>query len=105
MENSSIVIFSAPSLHNYWRGAPPPGPSPSYGPARGRANTEVFKYDDVLPRLPHIRFQNATYGCSFFLKYGEKNLHFRKYPATSWWSNTIRKRYMWTQFFLNTEIE
>ena len=26
MENSSIVIFSAPSLHNYWRGAPPPAP-------------------------------------------------------------------------------
>ena len=31
----------------------------------GRANTEVFKYNDVLHRLPHIRFDNATCGCIF----------------------------------------
>ena len=32
----------------------------------GRVNTEVFKYDDVLPRLPHIQFKNATCGCYIF---------------------------------------
>ena len=32
----------------------------------GRATTEVFKYDDVLPRLPHIHFENATCGYCFF---------------------------------------
>ena len=53
--------------------------------------------------FPHIRFENVTCGRRF-LKYGEKNLRFRKYPATCGWSNTIQKRYVWTQiFFLNTE--
>ena len=53
--------------------------------------------------FPHIRFENVTCGRRFF-KYGEKNLRFRKYPATCGWSNTIQKRYVWTQiFFLNTE--
>ena len=37
--------------------------------------------------LPHIRFENATCGHRFF-KYGEKNLRFRKYPATCGRSNT-----------------
>ena len=60
----------------------------------GRANTEVLKYDDVLPRLLHIRFENATCGCNFFFKYGEKNLYFPKNPATCGRSNTIRKRYV-----------
>ena len=38
-----------------------------------------------------------------FFKYGGKNLRFWKYPATCGWSNTIQKRYVWTQIFLNTE--
>ena len=32
--------------------------------------------------LPHIRFENATSMDAFILKYGEKNIRFRKYPAT-----------------------
>ena len=40
----------------------------------GRAKTEVFKYDDVMPRFK-----------------GRSSLH------------TIRKRYVWTVTFLNTE--
>ena len=37
----------------------------------GRVKTEVFKYDDALPRfsrlaLLHIRFENATFGRRFF---------------------------------------
>ena len=36
-------------------------------------------------------------------KYGGKSLRFQKYPATYGRSNTIRKRYVWTQVFLNTE--
>ena len=35
-----------------------------------------------------------------FFKYGEKNFRFRKHPATRGWSNTIQKRYVWTQIFL-----
>ena len=34
-----------------------------------------------------------------FFKSGEKNLRFRKYPATCGWSNTIQKRYVWMQIF------
>ena len=34
-----------------------------------------------------------------FFKYGEKSIHFRKYPATCGRSNSIRKRYVWTQIF------
>ena len=40
----------------------------------GRAKTEVFKYDDVMPRFK-----------------ARSSAH------------TIRKRYVWTQIFLNTE--
>ena len=40
----------------------------------GRAKTEAFKYDDVIPRL---KARSSTH--------------------------TIRKRYVWTQSFLNTE--
>ena len=73
--------------------------------SRGRAKTEVFKYDDVMPgfklALPHIRFENVMCGRRFF-KYEKKSLCFRKYPATCGWSNTIQKRYVWTQIFLNT---
>ena len=36
-------------------------------------------------------------------KYGGKSLHFRKYPAACGRPNTIRKRYVWTKIFLNTE--
>ena len=45
---------------------------PSY--SRGRAKTEVFKYDDVMPRFK-----------------ARSSAH------------TTRKRYVWTQIFLNTE--
>ena len=38
-----------------------------------------------------------------FVKYAEKSLRFRKYPAKNGRSNTIQKRCMWTQTFLNTE--
>ena len=52
----------------------------------GWAKTEVFKYDNVMPRfnarsVPHMWFENATSGRRF-LKYGEKNLRFQKYLDT-----------------------
>ena len=54
----------------------------------------MVKYDSKTLRVD----------ADFFFKYGGKSLRFRKYPATCGWSNTIQKRYVWTQiFFLNTE--
>ena len=60
----------------------------------GRAKTEAFKYDDVMSRLKarssaHT-FENATCG-------RRKTPRFQKCPATCGWSNTIQKRYVWTQ--------
>ena len=49
--------------------------------------------------VPHIRFENTSCGRRIF-KYGEKNLHFRKYPAACRWSNMVQKRYVWTHIFL-----
>ena len=73
----------------------------------GRAKTEVFKHDDVMPRFKArssahtIRKRHVW--TQIFLKYGEKSLRFRKYPVTCGMSNTIQKCYVWTQIFLNKE--
>ena len=69
----------------------------------GRAKTEVFKYDDVMPRFK-VRSSVHTIRKRYvwrqiIFKYGGKNRRFRKYPATFGWSNTIQKRYVWTQMF------
>ena len=52
--------------------------------------------------LLHTRFENARCGRRFFLNTKKKN-RFREYPATCGRSNTIQKRYVWTQIFLKTE--
>ena len=74
----------------------------SYSCGRGRAKTEVFKYDDVMHRfrlaLPHIR--NATCARAQIFLNTEKKPPFSKIPvATCRRSNTIQKRYLWTQVF------
>ena len=67
----------------------------------GRAKTEVFKYDDVMECLGS-RALLRTYDSKTlrvdadFFTYGEKNLRFRKYPATCGCLNTIQERYVWT---------
>ena len=71
----------------------------------GRAKTEVFKYDDVMPRFKgrssvHTNRKRYVWRQIIF-KYGGKNRRFRKYPATFRWSNTIQKRYVWTQRKIN----
>ena len=52
----------------------------------GRAKTEVFKYDDVMPRFKAHSFvdtiRNRYVLTQIFLNTGEKNLRFRKYTAT-----------------------
>ena len=53
----------------------------------GRAKTEVFKYVDVIPRFKAWSIAHTI------------RKRFRKYPATCGWSNTIQKRYVWTQIF------
>ena len=47
--------------------------------------------------LPHTRLENAACGRRFFLNTAGKCLRFQKYLATCGRSNTIRKRYVWTQ--------
>ena len=52
----------------------------------GRAKTEAFKYDDVMPRFKG-RFSAHTIQKRYvwtqvILNTKEKNLRFRKYPAT-----------------------
>ena len=73
----------------------------------GRAKTEVFKYDDVMPRFKarssaHTIRKRYVW-TQIFLNTEKKNLRFQKYPATCGLSNTIHKRYVWTHIFLNTE--
>ena len=68
--------------------------------SRGRAKTEVIKYDDVQGSLYRTYDSKTLRVDADFFKYGEKNLRFRKYPAACGWSNTIQKRYAWTQIFL-----
>ena len=67
---------------------------------------DVFKYDDIMPSF-WTRSSVGTFDSKdtdFFSSiYGGKSLRFRKYPATCRRSNTIRKRYVWTQIFLNME--
>ena len=50
-----------------------------------------------------LRHAHTIRNKQIFHKYGGRSLRFRKYPATCGRSNTIRKRYVWTQIFLNTE--
>ena len=73
----------------------------------GQAKTEVLEYDDVMPsfsaRSSAHTIRKRYAWTQIFFKYGEKNLRFRKYPATCGWSNTVRKHYVWTQIFLNME--
>ena len=57
-ENGGFQIRSPARVENFENG------DVSY--SCGRAKTEVFKYDDVMPTLPHIRFENATCGRRFF---------------------------------------
>ena len=51
---------------------------------------------------PHIRSKTLRVDVDFF-KYKEKNLRFRKYPATCGRSKMIQKRYVLRQIFLKTE--
>ena len=69
----------------------------------GRAKTEVFKQDEVIPRF-RARFSAHTILKRFvwaqiFLNMEEKIIRFRKYPATCGQSNRIQKPYVWTQIF------
>ena len=56
--------------------------------SRGRAKTEVFKYDDVMPRFlarssAHAIRKRYVWTQTFF-KYGEKNLSVSKIPGYVW---------------------
>ena len=64
----------------------------------GRAKTEVFKYDDALPRF-RARSSVHTIRKRFVWAQIEEIIRFRKYPATCGQSNRIQKRYVWTQMF------
>ena len=52
----------------------------------GRAKTQIFKYDDVMPRLQAcsavLTIRKRYAWTQILFNRGDKNLHFRKYPAT-----------------------
>ena len=62
MDNSSIVTFFSPSLHNYMGGPGPPGPSPSYSPVYKLR--QCCKVLNIVKKLTTYRYH---YRCRFIL--------------------------------------
>ena len=74
-----------------------------------RTYASLRKGQELVLWVPHrimetLCFLSNVVWTQIFLNTEKKTLRFRKYPATCGRSNTIQKRYVWTQvWFLNTE--